>query len=192
MISRIALFRNPARIFLSQGPADFPWQGGIGPSARDSAVKAARARACDALRHACSELSPSSSVPAAARDPGVPTGGGGGDDSAEAGPGGDVTAGGGKLDVEAVAEVFPLVLSLAGTTLEGARCLRAMFAARGGVGEAAQAAVLRGGVVGDAGGAGAGGIGAIVAMLVRTPRQVVRVVFAIFFFCRFVEGGAPV
>ncbi|CAM9366645.1 unnamed protein product [Ectocarpus sp. 8 AP-2014] len=167
--------RHPAVLKGLLGPADFPWQGGIGPSARDSTVKTARARACDALRHACSELAPSSSsAPAAARDPGNPTGGGGGGggDSAEAGPGGNVTAGGGKLDVEAVAEVFPLVLPLAGTTLEGARCLRAMFAARGGVGEAAQAAVLRRGVVGDAGGAGAGGIGAIVAMLHSTHVEI--------------------
>lgn len=196
MISWLARFRNPSRIvichsFLSQGPANFVWQGGISSSARDSVVKAARARACDALRHACSEPSPSSSsAPAAARDQGVPSDGS--DASAKAGPGTVVTAGGGKLDVEAVAGVFPLVLSLAGTTLEGARCLHAMFAARGGVGEAAQAAALRRGVV-DAEGAGAGGIGAIVAMLVRTPEEGVRVAFArrLFFSVRFVEGSAP-
>lgn len=71
-----------------------------------------------------------------------------------------------------IAELVPLVLSLAGT-LEGARCLRVMVGAKDGVGEAVQSAILREGgnrttaVKGGGGGDAALGVGVVVYMLVR-------------------------
>lgn len=128
-------------------------------------VKAARARACDALRHACNEqaFSPAAAATAAAQgEAGAGGDGGGGDRGASE-----------AIAVAVVAELLPLVLSLAGTTVEGARCLRSLFAAKGGVGEAAQAAVLSGGRGGRS--EAAGGIRAIIGLLVRRYPLVAKV-----------------
>ncbi|CAN0026180.1 unnamed protein product [Scytosiphon promiscuus] len=179
--------RHSAVLVRLLGPVPYAWQGRNSSPQRESIVRAARSGACDALRHAWAADSSSRATikrktavvssasltapPPPLEDDAAGDGGGGGRASSRLSGGSE---GGGSF-VDAIAELFPLVLSLAGTTVEGARCLCAMFAAGGGVGEAAWAAALggSGGAVrakGDgsavgAAAAAAGGIRTIVSML---------------------------
>ena len=163
-ISACACFPPPR--LGKQGPVPFAWQGERGSSKHDSVVRAARARACIALRHACKEqsFSPASAAAVAAattaRDEDQDASAGG---SREASPGAaDVGDGSGVIK-----KLFPLVLSLAGTTVEGARCLCALFAGRGGVGEVARAQVFRPPGASGSGEAVSSRIRAVVCLLVR-------------------------
>ena len=177
----------------------FAWQGERGSSKHDAVVRAARARACDALRHACKEQALSSTDPAAAaaaattataaaaatatdQEAAAATGGGGESGPRPAGAAGAAGDDGGPGVDGVIGRLFPLVLSLAGITVEGARCLCALFAGQGGVGEAARAAVLMppggsGGGDAAAAAAAAGGTGiraeirAVVCLLVRIERM---------------------
>lgn len=84
------------------------------------------------------------------------------------------TAEGVATEVDGVASLVPLVLTLTGT-VEGARCLRAMVFAGGGIGSAVQAAILRQDQqlkeVGGAAGVMSVGIRGVVRMLVRLSRR---------------------